>query len=293
VNKGQSSAKLVAIFESLSDVTLTVLADFLADPAGGGLPVVLHLADIGVSVFAVGVVGEDDAGQKVFQALQQHKISTSGISRIKSYATPTAAGGGLIHGEHPALLNLIEHARKFASASDGMYVCDHGIGAASPRTLNFIKSNGCLREKSLVARSPLRLTEFEQLTSGIAYAGELEQAIGIEIEDDAEKLAVAAEGMMLELHAASFVALGDREMVVLNQGHDGIVLPGTVEGGPAIDLMGGFFAAALAADAEPKESAELAAKLVGFFLSRSGEKRTRREEVLEFLSATKASRQVR
>src|SRR3954470_10635921 len=181
----------MAIFGSLSDVTLTVVADFLGDRGCGGVPVSLALAEVGITVFPVGVVGEDEGGQMVLHALHEHRISTSGVSRIKNYATPLAAGDELIHGEHPALLNLIEHARKFASASDGMYVCDHGTGAASPRAMNFIKSNGCVREKTLVARSIHRLAEFEQLTSAVASGRELEQAIGIEIRDDVEKLAVA------------------------------------------------------------------------------------------------------
>ncbi|ABF43719.1 ADP-heptose synthase bifunctional sugar kinase/adenylyltransferase-like protein [Candidatus Koribacter versatilis Ellin345] len=291
MSKGQDTAKLVDIFESLSDVTLTIVADFLDDLSSGGANVALRLADIGASVFPVGVVGEDEGGQKIFHALQQHKISTSGISRIKNYATPSSSGNELLHGEHPALLNLVEHARKFASASDGMYVCDYGIGAASPRLLNFIKSNGCLREKTLVARSLHRLAEFEQLTAAVASGRELEEAIGVEIGGDAEKLEAAAEGMKQELQSDSFVAVDTQAVFVLSGRHrpDRISIQTSAD----VDLLGAFFAAGLAAGAEARESAELAAKIVTFFGARNPEKRPRREEVQEFLTSSKASRQVR
>ncbi len=292
--KAQGSAKLVEVFESLSDITVTLLGDFLADPNSGGLAVALRLADTGATVFPVGVVGEDEPGRAVLHALQQHKISTSGVSRIQHYLTPNAATGELLHGEHPALLNLIEHARKFASASDAMYVCDHGIGAASPRALNFVKSNGCMREKTLVARSLHRLVDFEQLTAAVTTGTELEQAIGIFISDDEDKLAVAAQGMMQELQTHAVLASTATCSLLVAQGHRPASLSAPLPQLTGLmDLLGAFFAAALSTDADPIDAAELALRLTLFFSSHPSGKRPQRDDLLRALSPSSTAKRAR
>ena len=290
MNKGQSSNQLARIFESLSDITVTLVADLVADVGCSGTAVAVRLAELGVSVLPVGVVGEDEAGQRVLKALHDRRVSTSGINRIKNYETPAGAIGEPIHGEHPALLNIIEHARKFASASDAMYVCDYGVGGSGPRVLNFIKSNGCVREKTLVARSLHRLADFEQLTAAVAGEVELERAIGAEIGANPEKLAVAAGGMLEELGSGSLVAVSAKTAVIAQTGHEPVRLalarvPSTAD----VDFMGGVFAAALAAGAEGREAAELAIRILEFHKA-NADKKPGRAELIDFLSHAKASR---
>src|SRR5208283_2542288 len=90
------------IVHSFSDVSVTVLADLVADefvfgeiarvsreapvlilkhrertvlPGGGG-NAIYNLAELGVNVFPVGVVGEDEAGRLLLQRFRQKKIPT-------------------------------------------------------------------------------------------------------------------------------------------------------------------------------------------------------------------------
>ncbi len=293
MSKRQNSERLVTVLESLSDITLTVVADFLSSEGGGGLPVVLALAQVGVTVFPVGVVGEDEAGQRILHVLQEHRISHSAVSRIKKYATPSEAGAEQIHGEHPALLNLIEHARKFATASDGMYVCDCGIGAASPRLLNFIKSNRCLKEKTLAARSRERIAEFEQLTAAIATEAELERAIGIEIGGDAAKLAAAAEGFVQEMRLESFLAVGKAQGWSVSGDHKPQRIALTNSAAESADILGALFAAALAAGAEAAEAGLAASEALRFLHEHEGGKRTSHEELLNFVAGQKTASRAR
>lgn len=282
----KNAERLATIFDSLADVTVTLVTDFLGTQCGG-VPITLNLADLGITVFAVGAVGEDDAGQKVFDTLHARHISSAGISKAKKYATPgpEAAGTELLHGEHPVLLNLVEHARKFASASEAMYVCDYGIGAASPRVLNFIKSNRCMADKVLAARSPMRLVDFEQLTTAVSMVDELEKAIGIAIARDPEKLAVAGLGMMQELKAQSFLAIAGERILAF----EGKRRPATISlpvpvSANEVDLLGAIFAAALSTGAEVGECAVLAHAVAAALSHRAaGSKRLRREEVLAVL----------
>src|SRR5450756_533409 len=99
------------IVQSFSDVSVTVLADLVADefifgeiarvsreapvlilkhrertvvPGGGG-NAVYNLAALGVAVLPVGVVGDDEPGRLLLRAFRQKRISTSGILRLKGY----------------------------------------------------------------------------------------------------------------------------------------------------------------------------------------------------------------
>lgn len=282
-----SRPKVMHIFDSLGDVSVTVVADLLGDFASGGVAISLRLAEAGVTAFPVGVVGEDELGQRILRALQQHKISTSGISRLKNYATPASADGELIHGEHPALLSLVDHARKFTSASDAIFVCDHGVGAASPRVLNFIKSDGSMRDKPLVARSRNRVADFEQLTAAVATEDEIEKTVGASIAGDPEKLEIAGEGVLNEMRLLSFVALTGDAAVLLRPQRKAE----RFNVGPAplsVDVLGGLIAAGLAAGEDGSEATEFACLLHALLLRNPppGQRRIR-EELRSLVASTK------
>ena len=103
------------IVEMFPQVTVTVLADLVADefifgeisrvsreapvlilkhreravvPGGGG-NAICNLADLGVNVLPVGVVGDDEPGRLLLQRLRHKKIPTSGIFKVKGYTTVT------------------------------------------------------------------------------------------------------------------------------------------------------------------------------------------------------------
>lgn len=292
----KNAERLATIFDALADVTVTVVADFLG-PQCGGVPIALSLVDLGLTVFPVGAVGEDEAGQKVFDALHARHISTGGISKVKKYATPSPADAGTerLYGEHPVLLNLVENARKFAPASEVMYVCDYGIGAASPRILNFIKSNRCMADKVLAARSHTRLVDFEQITTAIATVEEMEKAIGISITQDSQKVAVAGAGMMQELKAQSFLAIASDRIVAFEGKHRPAIVPlSKPVSSDEVDILGAVFAAALSTGADIAECATLAHTVTTTASHRpASSKRLHREDVLAALSGPSSARRAR
>jgi bifunctional ADP-heptose synthase (sugar kinase/adenylyltransferase) len=296
VSKDQSAERIVTIVEALSDITVTLVADFVGGAATyGGVPVAVRLAELGVTVFPVGVVGEEETGQQILRLLHEHRVSTSGINKLKNYATPGDASAELIHGEHPVLLNLIEHARKFAEASEAMYICDYGIGAATPRLLNFIKSNRSLQEKTLAARSRGRITDFEQLTTAIATEAEIERAIGLELGGDPRKLAVAGKGIIEEMGLESLLVISDDKLLAYSGSHKPMaVVPPAAASIEQIDVLGGIFVAALATGAAVVDAAQVAAHVTSFLISRSSPgKRVRREELMASLAAPKVGGRVR
>jgi D-glycero-beta-D-manno-heptose-7-phosphate kinase len=289
MSRSHNSERQVSILESLSDITITVVSDFIADEElSGGGQVAVCLADLGISVFVVGVVGEDEPGKRILKALHDHRISTSGISKIKNFSTPTSLSERkmLIHEEHRVLLNVVENARKFVSASDAVYICDLGIGAASPRVLNFIKSKGSLQDKTLAARSLDRLVDFEQLTTAIANDQELELGIGIEIGNDEKKLAIAGTGVVQAMRLASLLVVNGTTLLAFEGRHKPTQI--TLESqlsASEMNVIGAIFASSIATGADAAESAALAGAVVGVMKTHaSNGKRLRREDLLSALT---------
>src|SRR5690348_15359976 len=103
------------IVESFPKVTITVLGDLVADEfifgeisrvsreapvlilkhrertivPGGGANAVNNLADLGVNVLPVGVVGDDEPGRLLIKYFRHKHIAVSGVLKDKSYTTVT------------------------------------------------------------------------------------------------------------------------------------------------------------------------------------------------------------
>jgi rfaE bifunctional protein kinase chain/domain len=107
--------RLKKIVESFPKITVTVLADLVADEfvygeisrvsreapvlilkhrerlivPGGGANAVNNLADLDVNVLPVGVIGDDEAGRALIKAFRQKRIPVSGILKDKAHTTVT------------------------------------------------------------------------------------------------------------------------------------------------------------------------------------------------------------
>src|SRR6202158_1392547 len=107
--------RLRKIVESFPKLTVTVLADLVADEfvfgeisrvsreapvlilknrdrkvvPGGGPNAIYNLAALGVNVLPVGVVGDDEPGKLLLRAFRHKHIPVSGVLKEKSYTTVT------------------------------------------------------------------------------------------------------------------------------------------------------------------------------------------------------------
>src|SRR4051795_2638055 len=107
--------RLRKIVESFPRVTVTVLGDMVADEfvfgeisrvsreapvlilrhrertvvPGGGANAVNNLADLGVNVLPVGIVGNDEPGRLLMKYFRHKKIAVSGVLKDKTYTTVT------------------------------------------------------------------------------------------------------------------------------------------------------------------------------------------------------------
>jgi D-glycero-beta-D-manno-heptose-7-phosphate kinase len=319
------------IVRSFSELSVTVLADLVADEfifgeiarvsreapvlilkhrertvvPGGGANAVMNLASLGVNVLPVGVVGDDEPGSMLLEALREHKISISGIHRLKNHPTTTKTRilAGMSHnsrqqvvrvdrepeplGEmHPELLNLVDTAREYATASDAMLVSDYGYGAATPRLLLFVKSNGCMANKPITVDSRYRILDYEGATAATPNEPEVEEALGIKIGHDDKKLVEAGERLLDELKLDSLVITRGRDgMVAFERDAKPMMIPiygsdQVVDVTGAGDTVIATYTAALAAGADTIDAARLANFAGGIVVMKRGTATVSSKELL-------------
>src|SRR5438094_5626320 len=111
----RETERLSKIVQAFPRITITVLGDMVADEfifgeiarvsreapvlilkhrertvvPGGGANAVFNLAELGVNVLPVGVVGNDDPGRLLLQRFRQKRIPLSGIEKLPGYSTVT------------------------------------------------------------------------------------------------------------------------------------------------------------------------------------------------------------
>src|SRR5450755_671616 len=111
----KEAERLKKIVELFPKITITVVGDLVADEfifgeisrvsreapvlilkhrertvvPGGGANAINNLADLGVNVLPVGVVGDDEAGRLLLKAFRHKHIPVSGVLKDKSYTTVT------------------------------------------------------------------------------------------------------------------------------------------------------------------------------------------------------------
>ena len=297
------------IVQSFPAVSITVLADLVADefvfgeiarvsreapvlilkyrertvtPGGGG-NAVMNLASLGVKVFPVGVVGDDEPGQLLLDAFHEKKIPTSGIVQMKGHITTTKTRilAGMSHtsrqqvvrvdrepaplAEGQAVLSkLVKTARNYGTASDGFLISDYGYGAATPQLLQRIMTGGGLESKPITLDSRYRMLEYSGVTAATPNEPEVEEALQIRIGHDDQRLLSAGEQVMKRMGLESLVITRGRDgMVAFEKNATPLAIPisgsdQVVDVTGAGDTVIAAFTAALAAGADTASAARLA-----------------------------------
>src|SRR5262249_32853474 len=155
------------------------------------------LADLGVNVLPVGLVGEDEAGRMLLKAFRHKHVPLTGILRDKSYTTVTKTRilAGMAHTARQQVVRidqepeaepsnhvkreLVLAARQYARASDALLISDYGYGAASPAILNAIRGRGRLDSIPAVLDSRYRLLEYSGVAAATPNEPEVEAALGV------------------------------------------------------------------------------------------------------------------
>src|SRR5271168_2366296 len=218
----RENGRLRRIIESFPNVTITVIADLVADEfvfgeisrvsreapvlilkhrertvvPGGGANAINNLADLGVTVLPVGVVGEDEPGRLLVRAFRHKRIPVSGVLKDKNYSTVTKTRilAGMTHTARQQVVRidrepetepsphlkreLILAARQYARVSDALLISDYGYGAASPAILNAIRERGRLDRIPVVLDSRYRMLQYSGVAAATPNEPEVEAALG-------------------------------------------------------------------------------------------------------------------
>lgn len=327
----KDNGRLRKIVESFPKVTVTVVGDLVADEfvygeisrvsreapvlilkhrertvvPGGGANAIYNLADLGVNVLPVGVVGDDEVGKLLIKCFRHKHIPVTGVLKDKSYTTVTKTRilAGTTHSARQQVVRLdrepsaepnphlqrelVLAAREYARASDALLVSDYGYGAAAPEILNAIREKDTLNRVPVLLDSRYRLLEFSGATAATPNEPEIEEAIGVKIGHDWSKLVSAGQQIMARMKLQSLVITRGRDGMVAfpNKRHKPVDIP--IHGSDQVadvtgagDTVIATFTAALAAGASTEEAAHLANYAGGIVVMKRGTATVSQQELL-------------
>ncbi len=319
------------IVESFPKITVTVLGDLVADEfvfgeisrvsreapvlilkhrertivPGGAANAANNLADLGVNVLPVGIVGDDEPGRMLLKYFRHKRIAVSGLLKDKSYTTVTKTRilAGMTHTARQQVVRIDREpddvpnphltrelylaARNYARASDALLVSDYGYGAATPALVNTLQTKGKLGTVPIIVDSRYRMLQYAGVTAATPNEPEVEESLGIRIGQDWDKVIAAGDQLMAHLKLQSLVITRGRDgMVAFDRRHKPVDIPifgsdqvADVTG--AGDTVIAAFTAALAAGASTEEAAQLANYAGGLVVMKRGTATVTQEELLQ------------
>jgi D-glycero-beta-D-manno-heptose-7-phosphate kinase len=329
----KEAERLKKIVEAFPKVTVTLLGDLVADEfvfgeisrvsreapvlilkhreravlPGGGANAANNLADLGVNVLPVGIVGDDEPGRLLLKYFRHKRIPVSGVLKDKSYTTVTKTRilAGMTHTARQQVVRVDREpasapnthvtrelylaARDYAHASDAVLVSDYGYGAATPAIVTALREKGKLKSLPIVLDSRYRLLQYSGVTAATPNEPEVEEALGFCIGQDWEKVIAAGEQLMERMKLQSLVITRGRDgMVAFDHKHKPVDIP--IFGSDQVtdvtgagDTVIAAFTAALAAGATTEEAAQLANYAGGIVVMKRGTATVSREELFEAL----------
>src|SRR4051812_29838227 len=205
----KEAERLKKIVEDFPNVTITVLGDLVADEfvfgeisrvsreapvlilkhrertvmPGGAANAANNLADLGVNVLPVGVVGDDEPGRLLLKYFRHKRIAVSGVLKDKSYSTITKTRilAGMTHNARQQVVRIDREpqeppnahltrelylaARNYAHASDAVLVSDYGYGAATPAIVTALQEKGKIGSVPIVLDSRYRMLQYSGITA--------------------------------------------------------------------------------------------------------------------------------
>jgi rfaE bifunctional protein kinase chain/domain len=328
----KEAERLKRIIEAFPQVTITLLGDLVADEfvfgeisrvsreapvlilkhrertvaPGGGANAVNNLADLGVKVLPVGVVGDDEPGRLLLKYFRHKQIPISGVLKDKSYTTVTKTRilAGMAHTSRQQVVRIDREpaeapnahltrelflaAREYLRASDALLVPDYGYGSATPALVNALNVK-TRTPVPIVLDSRYRLLQYAGVTAATPNEPEVEEALGVRIGHNWDKLIAASKQVMGRMKLQSLVITRGRDgMVAFDQRHKPVDIP--IYGSDEVadvtgagDTVIAAFTAALAAGASTQEAAHIANYAGGIVVMKRGTATVSRQELLDAL----------
>jgi rfaE bifunctional protein kinase chain/domain len=274
---------------------------------GGGANAIYNLADLGVKVLPVGVVGDDEPGRVLMQQFRQKKIPVTGILIVKGHTTVTKTRilAGMTHTNRQQVLRvdrepekvlarsveaeLVRLAGDFTRDADALLISDYGYGAATPALLQQLRANASLNGLPIALDSRYRILEYSGITAATPNEPEVEEALRLKIGSDHNVLRAAGQELLGRMKLESLVITRGRDgMVAFTRDNDPVEIP--IYGSDQVadvtgagDTVVATFTAALAAGADAESAARLANYAGGIVVTKRGTATVTRDELLAAL----------
>lgn len=212
---------------------------------GGGANAANNVAALGGEAVLVGVVGRDEPGRRLLGALHRRVIQR-GIVRVPGRATPvkTRILAGGIHSAKQQVVRidraldqaLDDRSRKAfeqnvitaALDADAVLLSDYGSGLVTPALVSKIRA--ALRKQGtpipILVDTRYQLLRYRGLTASTPNESEVEQALGIRINDNPRALERAGRSVLARTRSeAVLITRGSRGMALFVPGSPTVHIP--------------------------------------------------------------------
>ena len=261
---------------------------------GGAGNAANNAASLGARVTAVGLVGHDDAGRRLIASLPR-RVSRERLVRPRDYRTPVKTrilAGGI----HSAKQQVVRIDRRIEAVSephraaaeralrgalrdaDALLVSDYGSGLVHPRFVAEVAraARGSRRPIPILIDSRYALTKYARLTACTPNESEVEQVLGITIDDNLRVLERAGRTLLKQTRMdAVLITRGSRGMALFEADKPTVHIP--IFGSDQIadvtgagDTVMATMTLALAAGATFEEAARLANYAGGLVVMKRG-----------------------
>jgi rfaE bifunctional protein kinase chain/domain len=260
---------------------------------GGAGNAANNVAALGGRVTAVGIAGKDDAGRRMLAALPR-TVNRDGVLRADDYQTPvkTRILAGGIHSAKQQVVRIdrriepaddnqrarVERAARAAVRSaNAVLVSDYGSGLVTPPFVSEIaRQTNARRPVPILLDSRYALTRYARLTACTPNESEVEQVLGLRIDDRPRVLERAGRALLKRTRMqAVLITRGSRGMALFEDDKPTVHIP--IFGSDQIadvtgagDTVMATMTLALSAGASFEEAARLANYAGGIVVMKRG-----------------------
>jgi rfaE bifunctional protein kinase chain/domain len=262
---------------------------------GGAGNAANNVASLGGIVRLVSLVGRDEPGRRLFKVLPR-AVERAGLSRPGGFRTPvkTRILAGGIHSAKQQVVRIDRYtgepiaeahrrlaeraAMRAIATADAVLVSDYGSGLVQPKFVAALAARlrGRRRPVPILIDSRYALTRYRRLTACTPNESEVEQVLGVTIDDQAAVLERAGRAILERTRMqAVLVTRGSRGMALFQPGQRTVHIP--IYGSDQIadvtgagDTVMATMTLALAAGATFEEAARLANYAGGIVVMKRG-----------------------
>ena len=210
---------------------------------GGAGNAANNVASLGGVVRLVSLVGRDEPGRRIFKVLPRN-VERAGLSRPGGYRTPvkTRILAGGIHSAKQQVVRIDRYASepvsdaqrkvgeraalKAIGQADAVLVSDYGSGLVTPRFVAELASRAQRRGVPILIDSRYALTKYRGLTACTPNESEVEQVLGVTIDDQAAVLERAGRKLLERTRMGCvLITRGSRGMALFEPGKRTVHIP--------------------------------------------------------------------